>query len=141
MPKPRSGLSNTALRTSASVRSASPLDTPGEVMDSTSAIAVARAVEGAVSAVPGVHRMSPGRFVEAATYGARTRVLGVVVGGRGDFAVVAVHIVAVYAPDRSLIDLADKVRRAVIRAAAAITQVGRIDVAVDDLWTGEGETR
>jgi len=101
-------------------------------------LAVARAAAAAARGVPGVAGLTPGRFAEAATYGPGEVVRGVAVrrlpGGR----VVEVHVRAVYAPALPLPALADRVRRAVGAAVAALGAgpAGPIDVAVDDLEVG-----
>lgn len=69
-------------------------------------LSAARAVAKAALATEGVHSLGAGRFVEAATYGAGEKVLGVVV----DDAEVSVHIVAAYPPAGTIPELADEVR-------------------------------
>lgn len=98
-------------------------------------VTLARAIGVAVRAVPGVADLSPGRFAEVATYGAREKVRGVAVK-RADGALdIEVHVCAQYAESLVLADLATRVREAARQSmeAAGVTRVGRIDVIVDDM--------
>jgi hypothetical protein len=101
-------------------------------------LALARAVAAAVGGVPGVAALTPGRFAEAATYGPGEVVRGVAVRRRPGGWAVEVHVRAAYAPALPLPALADRVRRAVGAAVAALGggPAGPIDVAVDDLEVG-----
>jgi hypothetical protein len=102
------------------------------------ALAVARAAAAAARGVPGVAALTPGRFAAAATYGPGEVVRGVAVRRLPSGWAVEVHLRAVYAPARPLPALADRVRRAVGAAVAALGAgpAGPIDVAVDDLEVG-----
>jgi uncharacterized alkaline shock family protein YloU len=106
-------------------------------------LAVARAAAAAARGVPGVADVTPGRFAAAATYGPGEVVRGVAVRRRPGGWAVEVHLRAVYAPARPLPALADRVRRAVGAAVAALGggPAGPIDVAVDDLEVGEPPER
>ena len=70
---------------------------------------LARAVREAALATTGVHSMGPGRYAEAATYGAGEKVTGVVV----DPDEVRVHIIARYPLTEPLPALANRVREKV----------------------------
>lgn len=90
-----------------------------------------RAAAGASTAAlstAGVHSLGYGHYVEAATYGAGEKVLGVI----ADSTKLEVHVVAVYPPapeDGSLLALARKVRERVSEHAR-----GReVSVVVDDV--------
>ena len=100
---------------------------------------IARVVVGTAQRVPGVAGVSPGRFVEAATYGAGESVRGVVVQRLGDALAVELHLRAVYAHSLVLPALADRVRRAVREdvGALGVEPIRRLDIAFDDLQVGE----
>lgn len=70
---------------------------------------LARAVSTAALATNGVYSLGPGRYAEAATYGAGEKVTGVVV----DPNEVRVHIVVHYPPPEPIIDLAERLREQV----------------------------
>jgi uncharacterized alkaline shock family protein YloU len=105
--------------------------TPASADDTT----LARAVLGAVRAVPGVADVSPGLFAEAATYGRGERVRGVVVRRVAGGLELEIHLAAAYAPSTFLPDLADRVRHVARQSVDSLGAgpVGRIDVAIDDV--------
>lgn len=103
-----------------------------------SPVATAKAVATAVEGVPGIAHLGSGRFAEAATYGPREKVAGVLVRSEHDQVTVEVHVVVAGSSPYSrlnLIDLADRVRRKVLRVLTKlrIGAVGRVDVVFDDL--------
>lgn len=95
-------------------------------------IRVAASAAEATLSIAGVHSLGYGHYVEAATYGAGEKVLGVI----ADSTKVEVHVVALYPPapeHGSLIGLAQKVRQRVSKHAG-----GReVSVVVDDVAEGE----
>jgi hypothetical protein len=98
-------------------------------------VTFARAIVAAVQAVPGVARVSPGRFGEVATDGPRERVSGVRVTPVDDGVGIEVHLCALYADTLVLPELAARVR-ATIRQTAEGTDarpIKHIDVAFDDV--------
>jgi uncharacterized alkaline shock family protein YloU len=98
-------------------------------------LVIARAVHAAVSAVPGVAGVSPGRFAETATYGPGERVRGIAVSRAAGALDVEIRLIAVYAEATSLPAVADQVRRAARRAVEALDAgpVRRVDIVIDDL--------
>jgi hypothetical protein len=87
------------------------------------------AAAAAALSTDGVHSMGTGRYVEAATYGAGERILGVAVHP-GE---VEVHVVAGYPLPRevgSLPELAERVRERVVPQARGRT----VAVVVDDIF-------
>ena len=102
-------------------------------------LGIARVVVDAVQRVPGVAGMSPGRFAEAATYGAGETVRGVVVQRFAGVLGVEVHLRAAYVHSLVLPALADRVRRAIRDAVGTlgVDPIGHIDIAFDDLQIGE----
>jgi uncharacterized alkaline shock family protein YloU len=101
---------------------------PSEVM-------LAQSIVAAVQSVPGVARLSAGRFAEVATYGAHEKVQGVTVRPTTDGLAIEVHICAHYTDSLDLDELATQVREAARQslAAAGSMRVSSIDVAIDDL--------
>lgn len=92
---------------------------------------LARTVREAALATTGVHSMGPGRYAEAATYGAGEKVSGVVV----DPDEVRVHIIARYPLAEPLPALAERVREKV-----ALRSEGRpAMVIVEDLEVVQNE--
>ncbi len=106
---------------------------------SMSKVSLARAIITAVRAVPSVVDVSPGRYAEAATYGAGEKVVGVAVNRAGGSLEVEVHLCALYADSLILPELADRVRYAVRQAVQTLDAgpLGRVDVAFDDLLAEE----
>lgn len=103
-------------------------------------IAVAKAAAAAVSAIPGVADLSPGKVAEVATYGPGETVRGVAVHRVNGAFDVEVHVIARYPPSGNLPSLADRVRRAVAEAAEQLgaAPIRGIDVTIDDLRNEEG---
>ncbi len=97
-------------------------------------VALARAIASAALSVSGVAHLSE-ELGGAATYAPRETIRGVAIhrGSGGLWA--AVDLVAEYRPRESLHDLADRVRRAAMRAAreAVPGGVSRVDVTVHDV--------
>jgi hypothetical protein len=89
----------------------------------------ATALAEAISAVPGVSRLSPGRFGEVATYLPGGRVPGIRLGAES----LDVHVVADWGV--SVPELAAQVRS----AASDVIGAGRIDVYVDDMQSPDSE--
>ena len=90
---------------------------------------LAAAATAAALSTDGVHSMGAGRYVEAATYGAGEKVLGVVIRP-GE---VEVHVVADYPLPQeadSLAGLAERIRERVIPQARERT----VAIVVDDLF-------
>jgi len=108
---------------------------------SVSEVSLARAVVAAVRAVSGVVDVSPGRFAEAATYGPRQKVAGVMVGRVGGALVIEVHLCARYTDTLVLPELAARVRIAVRESVEALgaRPLGHVDVVFDDVYV-EAET-
>jgi uncharacterized alkaline shock family protein YloU len=108
-----------------------------------SEVDLARHVVAAVRDVPGVADVTPGQFVEVATYGPRERVPGVQVGLVDDGIAVEVHLCAEYATGLILSELADRVRSTVRQSVELLDSrpVTRIDVAIDDLRIGQESGR
>ncbi len=104
-----------------------------------SEVSIARAVVAAVRGVPSVADVGPGRFVEAATYGAGEKVRGVVVGRARGALDIEVHLCALYTDSLVLPGLAARVRSAVRQSVEGLGAglLGRIDVAFDDLRVEE----
>jgi hypothetical protein len=101
-----------------------------------SEVELAQAIAAAVGSVPGVAGVSPGRFAEPGTYGARERVPGVIVRQTAESLAVEVHVCAQYAASLVLHDLAARVRESIrqsIGAAGVIRTVSRTDVVFDDV--------
>lgn len=101
-------------------------------------VAIAKAIAAVVVKVPGIAGIGSGIFAEAATYGPGNKVEGVVVGLDQDQATIEIHAIVAGPgpyPRLNLIDLADLVRRDVLRALTRlhIDAVGRVDVVFDDL--------
>jgi hypothetical protein len=88
-------------------------------------LTIARAAREAALATEGVYSLGPGRYVEAATYGANEKVTGVVVSPDS----VEVHVVASYPLPEPIPALGERVRKNV-----ALTTGGRSTTVVfDDL--------
>jgi uncharacterized alkaline shock family protein YloU len=104
-------------------------DAPG------SEVELAQAVAAAVRAVPGVADLSPGRFVEVATYGAREKVRGVIVRQTAESLDVEVHVCAQYAASLMLTELAALVRESIRHSvgASSARTVSQTDVVFDDV--------
>lgn len=112
--------------------SESPINqTPAPVDDLT----LARAVRVTVESLPGVSRVSAGRFVQAATYGPGATVHGVVISRAAGTLDIEVHLVARYARTLVLPKLAEHIRRTVRRIVEPLAgqPAGRIDIMFDDL--------
>ena len=92
---------------------------------------LARAVRAAVLAVPGVYAMGRGIYVEAATYGAGEKIVGVVVRPEE----VRLHVVASYPSSRPVLAVAKNVREAVAPATRGRT----VSVIVENLGPAPGE--
>ncbi len=91
----------------------------------------ARAVQDAALATEGVASLGTGRWAEAATYGARDKVTGVVVSPNE----VRVHIVVNYPPPEPLPALAERVRERVtskVGGRPTIVVVEDIEVVQDE---------
>jgi hypothetical protein len=86
---------------------------------------LARAVADAVTAVPGVARLSPGAGIEVATMFAGGKVVGLRLAGE----VVAVHIVADRTP---LPAIADGAAQAARRVLSAVGDDREVRVVVED---------
>lgn len=91
-------------------------------------LGAAAAAATAALSTTGVHSLGYGHYVEAATYGAGEKVLGVI----ADSKKIEVHVVALYPPapeNGSLVKVAQKVRERVSEHAG-----GReVSVVVDDV--------
>jgi uncharacterized alkaline shock family protein YloU len=100
-----------------------------------SEVALAQAVAAAVRAVPGVADLSPGRFVEVATYGAREKVRGVIVKQTAESLDVEVHVCARYAASLVLTELAALVRESISQCvgASGAGMVRQTNVVIDDV--------
>jgi hypothetical protein len=100
---------------------------------------IAHAVAGAARSLSGIADVSPGLFVEAATYGPGETVRGVVVRRLSGALSIELHLRALYSPTMVLPVLADRLRDAVRQAVSALgaEPIHRIDVAFDDLHVGE----
>ncbi|MDZ4734592.1 MAG: hypothetical protein SGJ16_13530 [Nitrospirota bacterium] len=103
-----------------------------------SPVAIAKAIAAMVEKVPGIAGIGSGIFAEVATYGPGTKVEGVVVGLDHDQVTVEIHVIVAGPgpyPRLNLIDLADRVRREVLRVLEKlhIDVVGRVDVVFDDV--------
>lgn len=98
-------------------------------------ITVARAVRETVEVIPGVSRVSAGRFARAATYGPGAAVEGVVFSRAAGMLDVELHLIARYSRALHLPKLADRVRQSVRRVVEPLTDepIGQIDIAFDDL--------
>jgi hypothetical protein len=108
-------------------------------MDSSDALVrevnLAEAIAAAVRAVPGIADLSPGRFAEVTTHGAREKVRGVIVRQTAESLDVEVHVCAQYAASLVLNELAGRVRESIresVRVSGA-RRVTRTDVVFDDL--------
>lgn len=91
-------------------------------------LGIATAVAAAALSTEGVHSLGSGHYVEAATYGAGGKVVGVIVDSKK----VEVHVVALYPPapgNGSLVGLARKVGERV----SGHTGVREVSVMVDDV--------
>jgi uncharacterized alkaline shock family protein YloU len=106
-------------------------------------LVLARAVRAAVNGMADVRGLSAGVVAEVATYGPGEWVQGVAVSRATGVLTVAVHVVATYRPTLVLPELADQVRTTIRQAVSACGAgpVGRIDVAIDDVWVTEGQDR
>jgi uncharacterized alkaline shock family protein YloU len=100
---------------------------------------IARALVQATRAVPGVADIYAGRLGEIATYERGSRVLCVRVWTEAAHLRVEAHVVAAYAPDLVVPELADAVRSRLRHHLhdLGVTAVGTIDVVVDDLRLDE----
>lgn len=88
-------------------------------------LTIARAAREAALATDGVHSLSSGRYVEAATYGPNEKVTGVVVSPDE----VEVHVVASYPLSEPIPALGERIRQKI-----ALLSGGRAaTVVVDDL--------
>jgi hypothetical protein len=92
---------------------------------------LARAVSEAVLAIDGVYSLGTGRFVEAGTYGAGERVIGVVVAPHE----VRVHIVVRYPLAEPIPALSERIREQVASMAGGRATT----VIVEDLEVAQGE--
>ncbi|MBX6754315.1 MAG: hypothetical protein IRY86_08790 [Thermorudis peleae] len=99
------------------------------------AIALAKAIAGALVLLPGCVRLDAGQFGPIATYGPGERVDGIAVTVLPDRVQVTVALVARYDPSRSLFSLADEVREVVSGVAQLLIPlpVRPIDVVITDL--------
>jgi nitroreductase len=104
-----------------------------------SELELAQGIAAAVRAVPGVADLSPGRFVEVATYGAREKVRGVSVRQTTETLDVEVHVCAQYAASLVLTELAALVRESIRQSvgASGAGMVSQTDVVFDDVRVEE----
>lgn len=101
---------------------------------------MARAIASAAASAPGVASLGSGPSEGFATYGPHETVEGVAIRRTTNGAIASIAIVAEYQPDRSLIELAGKVRRRALRAAAEVAAGGvdAVDVTIQDLLNPTG---
>src|SRR3954451_10594731 len=98
-------------------------------------VSLARAVVAAVRAVSGVVDVSPGQIPEAATYGPRDRVAGVIVSRAGGVLDIEVHVSVRYTDTLVLPELATRVRLAVRQLIESLGAgpLGPVGVVLDEL--------
>jgi uncharacterized alkaline shock family protein YloU len=94
-------------------------------------VALARAIAAAALSVPGVAALAG----EAATLGPNETVRGVAIDRGAPDPAASIHMVAEYRRGENLLELAGRVRRKALRAAAELPggSLRRIDVTVHDI--------
>jgi hypothetical protein len=101
-------------------------------------LTIARAAREAALATDGVHSLSSGRYVEAATYGPNEKVTGVVVSPDE----VEVHVVASYPLPEPIPALAERLRQKIAllsEGRSATIVVDDLEMAVEQGASQEGE--
>ena len=100
-------------------------------------LTVARVIAGAVRKVVGVAALSRGHFAEVATYGPGETLRGVAVAHSEGALVCDIRVIVKYPEVTDLLNLANRVRRAVREALEVFGEpIERIDIAIDDLIVG-----
>jgi uncharacterized alkaline shock family protein YloU len=100
-----------------------------------SEFALAQALVEVTRAVPGVAGLYGGHFGEIATYGRGGRVPGIRIRTEGGQVIVEIHLIVTYAPNMSVLALAETVRDQIRQhgTTLATAKGGAIDVVVDDI--------
>ena len=100
-----------------------------------SEFALAQALVEVTRTVPGVAGLYGGHFGEIATYGRGGRVPGIRIRTDEGQVMVEVHLIVTYAPNVSLLTLAETVRDQIRQhlTMLATAKGGAIDVIIDDI--------